>query len=154
LAQPTVTTLIIPGEARPGKGADYNRNPVGTGPFVFKEWRAADRLVAERNPDYWDKDKPYLDRVTVRPLPDSDARYASLVKGDVQVIWEDRAENIVKAKKDKNLRVLQWVGSGALVIRSHPARTAERQAGAAGRLDGAEPQGQRRRPDPGAAPRP
>ena len=70
---------------------------------MFKEWRAADRLIAERNPNYWDKDKPYLDRVIVRPLPDSDARYASLVKGDVQVIWEDRAENILKAKKDKNL---------------------------------------------------
>ncbi len=116
LAQPTVTTLIISVKAAQEKGADYNRNPVGTGPFVFKEWRAADRLVAERNPNYWDKDKPYLDRVTVRPLPDSDARYASLVKGDVQVIWEDRAENIVKAKKDKNLRVLSWVGSGAIVI--------------------------------------
>ena len=52
----------------------------------------------------------------IRPLPDSDARYASLVKGDVQVIWEDRAENILKGKKDKNLVVLNWVGSGALVI--------------------------------------
>src|SRR5688572_10396786 len=116
LAQPTVTTLIIPVKQALEKGADYNRNPIGTGPFVFKEWRAADRLIAERNPNYWDKDKPYLDRVIVRPLPDSDARYASLVKGDVQVIWEDRAENIVKAKKDRNLNVLQWVGSGALVI--------------------------------------
>ena len=83
---------------------------------MFKEWRAADRLIAERNPNYWDKDKPYLDRVIVRPLPDSDARYASLVKGDVQIIWEDRAENIVKAKKDRNLTVQQWIGSGALVI--------------------------------------
>ena len=116
LAQPSVTSLIISVKQAQEKGADYNRNPVGTGPFVFKEWRAADRLIAERNPDYWDKDKPYLDRVTVRPLPDSDARYASLVKGDVQVIWEDRAENILKAKKDKNLVVLNWVGSGALVI--------------------------------------
>lgn len=116
LAQPSVVTLIISVKALQEKGADYNRNPVGTGPFVFKEWRAADRLIAERNADYWDKDKPYLDRVIVRPLPDSDARYASLVKGDVQVVWEDRAENIVKAKKDKNLVVLHWVGSGALVV--------------------------------------
>lgn len=116
LAQPSVVTLIISVKALQEKGPDYNRNPVGTGPFVFKEWRAADRLIAERNPNYWDKDKPYLDRVIVRPLPDSDARYASLVKGDVQVIWEDRAENIVKAKKDKNLITLHWVGSGALVV--------------------------------------
>ncbi|HYC63457.1 MAG TPA: ABC transporter substrate-binding protein, partial [Reyranellaceae bacterium] len=64
----------------------------------------------------------YLDRVIVRPLPDSDARYASLVKGDIQVTWEDRAENIVKAKKDKNLRVQEWIGSGALVIPLNTAR--------------------------------
>lgn len=116
LAQPSVVTLIISVKALNEKGPDYNRNPVGTGPFVFKEWRAADRLIAERNPNYWDKDKPYLDRVVVRPLPDSDARYASLAKGDVNVIWEDRAENIIKAKKDRNLNVLNWIGSGALVI--------------------------------------
>lgn len=116
LAQPSVISLIISVKALQEKGADYNRNPVGTGPFVFKEWRAADRLIAERFADYWDKGKPYLDRVIVRPLPDSDARYASLVKGDVQVIWEDRAENILKGKKDKNVVVLNWVGSGALVI--------------------------------------
>ena len=122
LAQPSVVTLIISTKALAEKGPDYNRNPVGTGPFVFKEWRAADRLIAERNPNYWDKDKPYLDRVIVRPLPDSDARYASLVKGDVQVIWEDRAENITKAKKDRNLKVQEWVGSGALVIPLNTAR--------------------------------
>ncbi len=122
LAQPSVISLIISTKALAEKGADYNRNPVGTGPFVFKEWRAADRLVAERNPDYWDKAKPHLDRVIVRPLPDSDARYASLVKGDVQVIWEDRAENIVKAKRDRNLKVLEWIGSGALVIPLNVAR--------------------------------
>ena len=116
LAQPSVFSLIISVKAAQEKGADYNRNPVGTGPFVFKEWRAADRLIADRYADYWDKDKPYLDRVIVRPLPDSDARYASLVKGDVQVIWEDRAENILKGKKDKNVVVLNWVGSGALVV--------------------------------------
>jgi 4-phytase/acid phosphatase/peptide/nickel transport system substrate-binding protein len=116
LAQPSVVTLIISVKALNEKGPDYNRNPVGTGPFVFKEWRAADRLIAERNPNYWDKDKPYLDRVIVRPLPDSDARYASLAKGDVQVTWEDRAENIVKAKKDRNLNVQTWIGSGALVV--------------------------------------
>jgi peptide/nickel transport system substrate-binding protein len=122
LAQPSVVTLIISVKALNEKGPDYNRNPVGTGPFVFKEWRAADRLIAERNPNYWDKDKPYLDRVIVRPLPDSDARYASLGKGDVNVIWEDRAENILKAKKDKSLVVLNWIGSGALVI---PLNTAK-----------------------------
>src|SRR6185369_1534165 len=30
-----------------------NRAPVGTGPFIFKEWLANDRLVVARNPNYW-----------------------------------------------------------------------------------------------------
>ena len=37
------------------KGDDYNRNPVGTGPYVLKSWTAGDRLVLEKNPDYWNK---------------------------------------------------------------------------------------------------
>jgi 4-phytase/acid phosphatase/peptide/nickel transport system substrate-binding protein len=153
LAQPSVFSLIISVKALQEKGADYNRNPVGTGPFVFKEWRAADRLITERNPDYWDKDKPYLDRVIVRPLPDSDARYASLVKGDVQVIWEDRAENIVKAKKDKNLITLHWVGSGALVIPLNTQREPLNDKRVRQAISmGLNPQKQRGGPEPGLAP--
>ena len=49
------------------KGDDYNRNPVGTGPYVLKSWTAGDRMILEKNPDYWDKDKIYLDRITLKP---------------------------------------------------------------------------------------
>ncbi len=44
-------------------GKDLGTNPVGTGPFVFKEWDPGNRLVVERNPDYWEAGKPYLDRI-------------------------------------------------------------------------------------------
>src|SRR5262245_51983850 len=33
------------------KGDDYNRNPVGTGPYILKSWTAGDRMVLEKNPD-------------------------------------------------------------------------------------------------------
>ena len=51
-------------------GRTYGRNPVGTGPYVFKEWLENDRIVLERNPDYFEKGVdgkalPYLDRVTI-----------------------------------------------------------------------------------------
>src|SRR5207244_3214038 len=39
-------------------GEDYNRNPVGTGPFKLKSWVAGDRLVLEKNPNYWRQGKP------------------------------------------------------------------------------------------------
>src|SRR3712207_6930540 len=39
---------------------------VGTGPFVLKEWVRGSHAVLERNPNYWDKPKPYLDRIIIR----------------------------------------------------------------------------------------
>jgi peptide/nickel transport system substrate-binding protein len=99
------------------RGDDYNRNPVGTGPFILKSWTAGDRLVLERNPNYWDKGRPYLDRVVMRPLPDSQARFASLEAGESDLIWDDEfdSDNILKAKKNPAFTVHQFAGSGAAV---------------------------------------
>jgi peptide/nickel transport system substrate-binding protein len=68
------------------KGDDYNRNPVGTGPYILKSWNAGDRMVLERNPDYWNKGHPYLDRIVLKPLPDAQSRFASLQSGEAYII--------------------------------------------------------------------
>ncbi|GBD46830.1 ABC transporter substrate-binding protein [Methylopila sp. Yamaguchi] len=62
----------------------YNNKPVGTGPFVFKEWKKGEYIALERNPNYWDKPKPYLDRLIFRVIPDAAARAAAFEKGEVQ----------------------------------------------------------------------
>ena len=84
------------------KGDDYNRNPVGTGPYILKSWTAGDRMVLEKNPDYWNKGHPYLDRIVLKPLPDAQSRFASLQSGEADIIWDDEydADNIQKAQKD------------------------------------------------------
>jgi len=99
------------------KGDDYNRNPVGTGPYVLKSWTAGDRMILEKNPDYWDKDKIYLDRIILKPLPDAQSRFASLQSGEADLIWDDEADadNIQKAQKDPKLTVHTYSGSGAAV---------------------------------------
>ena len=71
------------------KGDDYNRNPVGTGPYILKSWAAGDRMVLEKNPDYWNKGRPYLDRIVLKPLPDAQSRFASLQSGEADIIWDD-----------------------------------------------------------------
>jgi 4-phytase/acid phosphatase/peptide/nickel transport system substrate-binding protein len=99
------------------KGDDYNRNPVGTGPYVLKSWTAGDRMILEKNPDYWDKSKVYLDRIVLKPLPDAQSRFASLQSGEADLIWDDEydADNIQKAQKDSKLTVHTYTGSGATV---------------------------------------
>ena len=63
----------------------YNSAPVGTGPFVFKEWVQGSHAIFERNPNYWDKPKPYLDRIIARFIPDAVARSAALESGAIDL---------------------------------------------------------------------
>lgn len=57
--------------------------PIGTGPFVFKQWVRGSHVILERNPDYWDAPKPYLDRIIVRFIADSAATVAALEAGEI-----------------------------------------------------------------------
>jgi peptide/nickel transport system substrate-binding protein len=50
---------------------DMRSHPVGTGPFKFVEFKPNERIKVARNPDYWKKDRPYLDGIewTMMPNP-------------------------------------------------------------------------------------
>ncbi|MCC7427403.1 MAG: ABC transporter substrate-binding protein [Alphaproteobacteria bacterium] len=60
-----------------------NQRPVGTGPFRFREWVRGSHIIMERNPDYWDAGKPYLDRIIARIIPDAASRAAALESGEI-----------------------------------------------------------------------
>lgn len=62
-----------------------NNAPVGTGPFVFKEWVRGSHILYEKNPNYWQNGKPYIDRLIVRIIPDAAARVAAIEAGDIQL---------------------------------------------------------------------
>ena len=67
-----------------------NNAPVGTGPFRFKEWRRGSAVVVERNPDYWDAGKPYLDAIVMRFIPDGAGRSAALETGEALLGGDNR----------------------------------------------------------------
>ncbi|MBS0526694.1 MAG: ABC transporter substrate-binding protein [Proteobacteria bacterium] len=117
LASPSANNVVQSPSAIAARGDDYNRNPVGTGPYVIKSWAAGDRMVLERNPDYWNKGHPYLDRIVLRPLPDSETRFASLLSGETDVVYADEyeAQSIARARKNPTLAVHSYVGTGASV---------------------------------------
>jgi ABC-type transport system substrate-binding protein len=66
-------------------GKDYINHPTGTGPFRFKEWVRGDRLVLERNADYWGP-RPHVDQVVFRPVPEGGARVALIETGAAHAI--------------------------------------------------------------------
>lgn len=85
------TTIILPRHIFEGKnwdGLPQNDAPVGTGPFKFVEWRHGERIVLERNPAYFKKGLPYLDRIVIRVIPNAPTTVAALTAGEIHYSGE------------------------------------------------------------------
>ncbi|ASJ75412.1 Oligopeptide-binding protein AppA [Granulosicoccus antarcticus IMCC3135] len=77
---------IVPKHLLEGKDvreADLSNNPVGTGPFKFVEWKKGQYIRLDKNPDYWKKGYPLLDRIVARVIPDASTRTAAMESGEV-----------------------------------------------------------------------
>jgi len=66
--------------------ANFKSNPVGTGPFVFKEWKRSDSITLDKNPNYWQEGLPKMDQVIIRSIPDNTARYNALQNGEIDMM--------------------------------------------------------------------
>jgi peptide/nickel transport system substrate-binding protein len=96
--------IVHPNNAVIAPGADPGKKPVGTGPFRFVEYLPKERIVVERNPDYWGA-KAKLERITFRFYPDASARRLALDAGDIDFAFDvPRAD--VKALTAKGLMVM------------------------------------------------
>jgi peptide/nickel transport system substrate-binding protein len=75
---PYLTAAVVP------KGyAEQDTHPIGTGPFEFDSYTPQQSLVLTRNPDYWQKDLPHLDKITFKLESDSNALLLALQGGSV-----------------------------------------------------------------------
>jgi ABC-type transport system substrate-binding protein len=79
--------------------------PVGTGPFMFKEWVPGNKCVMVRNDNYWGK-KPSLQEVTFRVIPDDASRVVALETGEVQVAVRIPPFDIPRLKANPKLMVI------------------------------------------------
>jgi peptide/nickel transport system substrate-binding protein len=82
------TLSILPAHLLEGKDitkSPLSRNPVGTGPYRFKEWKQGQQIVLEANADYFEG-RPYLDRRIVRVIPDSSTMFMELKAGGVDLM--------------------------------------------------------------------
>jgi peptide/nickel transport system substrate-binding protein len=85
-------------------GNELKAAAVGTGPFRLKEWAPKEKLVYERFPDYWDKDKVYLDTITVQIIPDENSIVAALRSGQVGFTILGDTKKYLDLKDDANLK--------------------------------------------------
>ncbi|MBR3371544.1 MAG: ABC transporter substrate-binding protein [Rhodobacteraceae bacterium] len=85
LAYPT--GLIVSPAAVMEHGDEFGRNPSGTGPFRFAEWRSNERVVVTRNDDYWDG-VAAPEAVIFRPITDANTRVAEMLSGGIDMMVE------------------------------------------------------------------
>ncbi|MER9633706.1 ABC transporter substrate-binding protein [Mesorhizobium sp. M0228] len=76
---------VVPKEEVEKYGADFGKHPVGTGAFKLAEWTLGQRVVFERNPDYWHKDLPHLDKITFEIGQEPIVALLRLQKGEIDV---------------------------------------------------------------------
>ena len=87
-------------------------HPIGTGPFIFKEWVPGDHFTATRNPHYWRKDAqgvqlPYLDQVRFKPIVDPQSRESSLLSGTIQLTATTDAQAIADLRAQKAIHLVE-----------------------------------------------
>lgn len=76
---------IVAKEAVDAAGDDFGKQPIGTGAFKLGEWTLGQRLVFEKNQDYWREGLPYLDTVTFEVGQEPVVALLRLQNGEVDV---------------------------------------------------------------------
>lgn len=97
-------------------GKDYPNHPVGAGPFRFVSQQPGNYITLERWDGYWDKQRPYLDKVTFRAIADSQARYSSLLSRAIQSDENAAYRQVTQASGNTAVHVQTIPGLGTIFV--------------------------------------
>lgn len=102
----------------------YGLTPVGTGPFMVTEHQLGQGVTIERFPDYYDPERPKLDRVTFTPIPEPEPLAAAIEAGDIQLIGGNApsAELIDRFVENPDIVVSEITGPGFQAMFVNPWR--------------------------------
>lgn len=89
------------------KKENFKSEPVGTGPFVFKEWKRNDSITLEKNAEYWKEGLPKLERVIVRSIPDNTARFNALQNGEIDLMEDLSPDHLTTLESNSELQKIE-----------------------------------------------
>lgn len=100
------------------EGKNYQDHPVGTGPFEVVSWNPQGNLVLKKNPHYWQKGKPYLNRVVYTPIIQPTQEYNALLTGQVSLIDSVPYQDVIAAKHQPGIhsQVMNGLGYSSLEL--------------------------------------
>jgi peptide/nickel transport system substrate-binding protein len=97
--------FILPKNLVEKEGNAFYKHPVGTGPFMMKEFAKGSHITFARNPNYWEAGKPYLDSVRFNFVSDSNTRILALRAGDAHVMDVVPFSQVNSLRADKSIVV-------------------------------------------------
>ena len=104
---------------------DYVRRPLGTGPFKVTEFKTDESITLEKNPNYRDAGKPYLDKVIFKSVPSSQVGLAQLKAGEVHAMWNLTEAQTPDVEKESTLALLVVQGPTVERIELNTAQNKE-----------------------------
>lgn len=109
---------IVPKHIADGNGESLQTDPVGAGPYVFVEWIPNDSIVMEAFDDYFGG-KPAIDKIVLRPIPETTTKLVELETGGVHVVDGVPAEDVSRLEDDPNVEVTINPGTGFNYLSYH-----------------------------------
>jgi peptide/nickel transport system substrate-binding protein len=85
-------------------------HPIGTGPYMFVEWRPNEAVLMERNPDYWGEPKAGFERLVMRSIPLNTSRLSELMAGKVHGLDGVQPSELSDLEKDPRFVIHQAPG--------------------------------------------
>ncbi len=80
--------FAVPKEAVEKYGQDFGKHPVGTGAFKMREWKLGQRVVYDRNPDYYKAGLPRLDKIVFEVGQEPTVALLRLQRGEVDILGD------------------------------------------------------------------
>ncbi len=104
--------------------AQYGLTPVGTGPFRVTSHQQGQNLVLEKFADYYDPERPKLDKITITPVDGVEPLAAAMEAGDIQYIGGNPvpAQLVDRFKNNSDLTVDVKPGPGFQSVWMNPWR--------------------------------
>jgi peptide/nickel transport system substrate-binding protein len=96
-------------------GAEFGRNPVGTGPFSFASWQANSAITLNRNAEYWGG-APHIDKLVFKVIPEANSQVLAFGAGEIDGIASPDANLIARLKSDDTANVDQVPGLRMLYV--------------------------------------
>ncbi len=102
----------------------YGLMPVGTGPYKVTQHQLGQGVVLEKYDDYFDSERPVLDKITYIPIPEPEPLAAALEAGDIQLIGGNppAAELVDRFVANPDLTVSEITGPGFQALWMNPHR--------------------------------